>query len=381
MKSSRRQFAKGCLQIIGTSTALSMIGGCVPGAMHKGPKLLSARTDAAGRHYVGAYSTDGSALIDIQVSERAHGLACNPINQAQCIFFARRPGSQLHLLDIMARDHLRSVESSAGRHFYGHGCFSADGNWLYTTENDYENGLGVIGVRNASTLELVEEYSSYGIGPHEVHMMPDQNILVVANGGILTHPSEPRKPLNISTMQPSLAYIDLDNGQLLGSYRLPYSQLGIRHIDISSEGRVAIATQIEAEAELPYGVQNLPLLATHRGEDQLQLFPAESYSWNRLRDYCGSVAFGKVKAHKDLGAITSPRGGRLAIFDFSSQQLVADFSALDVCGVSYSEEMNGFLASTGTGSIYLVDVSSPKPAMHKLVTKPGLHWDNHLVVI
>ena len=36
------------------------------------------------------------------------------------------------------------------RHFFGHGVFSADGKLLYTTENDYQNARGMIGVRDAT---------------------------------------------------------------------------------------------------------------------------------------------------------------------------------------------------------------------------------------
>ena len=379
--SDRRRFVKGGIALAGAASVLPLLNGCEKLRSHSGPTILSGRSERSGNHFVGAYSLSGEPLFDLRIPDRAHGMAMNPVRPSEMIFFARRPGVHLHRLNIEDPLDVKTIDSEEGRHFYGHGCFSADGSWLYNSENDYENGRGLITVRDAISLQVVEEYSSYGIGPHELRLMPDQKTLVVANGGILTHPSAPREPLNIETMQPSLVYIDLKSGRLLGNYQLPYSQLGIRHIDVNADGRVALATQIEADAQLPNGEQSMPLLATHHGEDQLQLFSVESYSWNRLKDYCGSVAFAKGSDLKNIGAVTSPRAGRLAIFDFLNQNLVADFAVPDVCGVCFSEKLRGFVASTGSGAIYLVEASAGKPNIEKLATQVGVYWDNHLLVV
>ena len=88
----------------------------------------------------------------------------------------------------MATGQRQLISAATGRHFYGHGCLSADKSVLFTTENDYDAVKGVIGIRDAKDFQSVGEYSSYGIGPHDIHLMPDGKTLVVANGGIQTHP-------------------------------------------------------------------------------------------------------------------------------------------------------------------------------------------------
>jgi hypothetical protein len=47
--------------------------------------------------------------------------------------------------------------------FYGHGCYSDDGKYLYVTENDYEKGYGSIAVSETGSMELVGEIPSCGI--------------------------------------------------------------------------------------------------------------------------------------------------------------------------------------------------------------------------
>lgn len=376
----RRKFAKRCVLLAGAAVTLPVVSSCQRPVPYSGPKILSARTESSRGHYVGAYTPAGETLFELPIAERAHGMVSNPVRPSEIIFFARRPGLQLHSVDIEDLQHIKTIEAETGRHFYGHGSFSADGSWLYTTENDYENGSGVVVVRDAQSLQVVDEFSSQGIGPHELHLMPDQKTIVVANGGILTHPDQPQKKLNIPEMQPSLVYLSARTGELLDEFRLPYPQLGIRHIDVSTDGRVAMATQIESEAELPFDEHSLPLIAMHQGETELQLFQPDAYPWHRFDNYCGSVTIAADEQHSGIGAVTSPRGGRIAIFDFAGQQLVAEFLVADICGVGYSTELQGFIATSGTGSIFLVDMAGSTPSIQKLFGQFGVHWDNHLLV-
>src|SRR3546814_20954963 len=102
-----------------------------------------------------------------------------------------------------------------GRHFFGHGVFSPEGRLMLATENDYETGCGVLGIYDAGAggaYRRIGEFSTYGVGPHEVVLMPDGRTLCVANGGILTHPDYGKLQLNANDMQPSLAYIDMHSG-------------------------------------------------------------------------------------------------------------------------------------------------------------------------
>ena len=58
-------------------------------------------------------------------------------------------------------------------------------------------------------------------------------------GEFETHPDYGRAMLNIPTMDPSLAFVDLD-GHLIAQYRLPerHHQLSIRHMAIGADGAI-----------------------------------------------------------------------------------------------------------------------------------------------
>ena len=108
---------------------------------------------------------------------------------------------------------------------------------MYTTENAYtqipgSSQRGVIGIYDiADNFRRLGEISSYGIGPHQLGMLSDGKTLVVANGGILTHPLRCREKLNLDTMKPSLTYIDSSSGDLVDQFYPGHHQQSIRHLD------------------------------------------------------------------------------------------------------------------------------------------------------
>ena len=96
---------------------------------------------------------------------------------------------------------LSTLSSVPGRHFFGHGAFSPDGRLLYATENDFDNARAVVGVYDVgSGFARIGEFGTQGVGAHELLLSPDGELLVVANGGIETHPDYGRAELNLDTM-------------------------------------------------------------------------------------------------------------------------------------------------------------------------------------
>ncbi|MCY4151013.1 MAG: DUF1513 domain-containing protein [Aestuariivita sp.] len=54
-------------------------------------------------------------------------------------------GKYAVVIDCANGHELHKLNAAPGRYFYGHGVFSQDGSLLFTTENDYQTALGVIG--------------------------------------------------------------------------------------------------------------------------------------------------------------------------------------------------------------------------------------------
>ena len=203
-----------------------------------------------GAYGVAVLSEDRKIVFSADLPERGHDVTFDPVSR-QAVVFARRPGSFAVVFDHTKRKQPLTIASVEGRHFFGHGVFSPDGRLLYATENDYENAAGMIGVYDATdSFRRVGEFPTYGMDPHELLLMPDGRTLAIANGGIETHPDFGRAKLNLSTMKPSLVFVDRTSGGLIEEHLLPLAlhQLSIRHMDIDATGAVWFGCQYEGPA-------------------------------------------------------------------------------------------------------------------------------------
>ncbi|MEM8650748.1 MAG: DUF1513 domain-containing protein, partial [Pseudomonadota bacterium] len=200
-----------------------------------------------GSHGVVFLGEQGQVLYEFALPGRGHDVTICRKTQIGVVF-ARRPGNFTLIFDLKGFSPHQILTARDGRHFYGHGVFSVDGKLLYATENDFDSGTGVIGVYDATDrFKWVGEFPSYGIGPHEVLFDPLSNYLVVANGGIETHPDFGRAKLNIPTMEPSLAFIDPMTGELVEKHTLPANlhKLSTRHMAAGNNGRIIFGCQFE----------------------------------------------------------------------------------------------------------------------------------------
>ena len=132
------------------------------------PLFLSAHHNRDEVPHAGAFDGRGRLHFRLPIDLRAHASVAHPTRSDLAMFISRRPGNLLHEIDLSNGTVRQVVRAAHNRHFYGHGVYSPDGRYLFTTENDFENGSGVVGVRDAETLSWIREMPSHGIGPHEL---------------------------------------------------------------------------------------------------------------------------------------------------------------------------------------------------------------------
>lgn len=350
----------------GVLSPLLFSSGAAASSLDKGaPFFLTAATRAGGVHGGAILNADGALIAEFVLPERGHGAALKPGHE-EAVIFARRPGSFALVLDPVTGESRHLILVREDRHFYGHGCFSRDGGILFATENDFDGERGVIGLYDArDAYRRIGEFSSFGIGPHEISLMPDGQTLVVANGGILTHPDAPRMKLNLSDMASSVALIDARTGALRADYAPPKElyQLSLRHLDIREDGRIAAVAQWEgAKLEQP------PLVALIDRDSGLRLKSAPANVAARMRNYCGSVAF---STDGKSFAVSSPRGGLMTIWDSDGTYREA-FELEDGCGVAARN--HGFVFTSGRGVVTANDPSEAR-------THQDIAFDNHLLAL
>lgn len=332
-----------------------------------GPAFLAAARNPQGNYLLAGISESGAIRFTCPLPGRGHAAAAHP-TRPEAVAFARRPGRFADVIDCRDGRHIARLVPPQGVHFYGHGLFSADGSRLFTTENDYESGAGMIGVWLVSQgYRRIGSFGSGGIGPHDMLLRPSQGSaqLAVANGGIETHPDSGRAKLNLPEMRPNLSLLSLE-GEVLDVMELePELHLNsIRHLALSSQGTLGFAMQWQGDLG-----EALPLLGLYTPGSPPRLLGAEDPRTRNLQGYGGSVAFGP---DDQTLAVTSPRGGLVQVLETGSGHILREHALPDVCGLATTRD--GMIASTGLGLLAGLTAGETRPLQHH-----DLAWDNHLV--
>lgn len=303
--------------------------------------FASAFMSPDGSYGVATLTEAGEIVDRTPLPARAHGIAFSPATR-RAVAFARRPGTYAMILATDGSTEPIVISAAEGRHFFGHGCFSADGRLLYATENDFSANRGMVGVYDGTQgFARVGEFPTYGIGPHDMTLSADGRTLVIANGGIETHPDFGRTKLNLDHMEPSLALVDTAAGALIEKHVLPpeLKQLSTRHLDIGADARIWFACQYEGPRN------DLPPLVGHfaKGES-LSFVDLPERITTALANYVGAIS---VNRRQGLICVTSPKGHVAVTLDPKTGAVVSEERIPDAAGVAAAA--NGFAVSSYDG--------------------------------
>lgn len=329
--------------------------------------FASAFMGRDGRYGFALLTERGEFIWQTRLPDRGHDAVVSP-DRRTLVVFARRPGTFAMAIDLGLRTRPVVFSTPADRHFYGHGTFSDDGRLLYTTENDFDKARGVIGIYDATnSFSRIGELASFGVGPHEIVLMPDGKTLVVANGGIETHPDFGRAKLNLADMRPSLALVDSTSGHLIEIFELPNSlhQLSVRHMDVTANGKILFGCQDEGHQS---GERSLIGWADRDQGLSFYTVPAQTIAG--FRRYIGSVC---LSSDDSVFAVSSPKGNIYALFSTETGNLLDSRKLEGVCGLARSG--NDFFASSAYGHF------APDRAANQSPHHPNIAFDNHLTVI
>ncbi len=348
-------------------------GGC-NGATELREVWVSAQ-GSASREYGAAWVDTSGNAERVSVGFRGHDVVQHPLHLERVLLIARHPGRQMVEVDLLDRRVVRYVHCTDNHEHGGHACFSADGAALFSAESDYELGQGRIVVRDANDYRVLDEYPSHGIGPHELALMPDGQTLVVANGGLLTHPDSGGDVQNLATMDSSLSFINSQNGELLDEYRVQETKASIRHIDVSDTGEVSVALQMQREAANHDSLA--PLAAIYRPGSDLGVLEAPEALLLHCKDYMGST---RINAQTNIVGYTSPRGDIALFWDLRSGEFAGYHRFHDVCGIAVSLDGSAFILSNSTGQLRRLDAIT-LDQLPGAFEQDGFEWDNHMRAI
>jgi hypothetical protein len=282
---------------------------------------------------------------------------------------ARRPGDWLVRWrpgGAKQKPHWHWIDGD--RRFNGHAAASADGAMLWTTETDLETAEGRLGVRNPGSLEKVDEWTTHGMDPHELLLLPQRvgafpaGTLMVANGGIATLPETGRTKRDTARMDASLVALHPRTGERLGQWRLADPYLSVRHLAWDARHqRLGIALQ--AEHPTPEARWQAPVLAIWDGESLMT--PSEVPD---LRGYGGAVA-----ALPGGGFLVGcPRANVVAAFD-GRGRWSHNLDLAEACAVAAGPAQWWAGGSTGVLHADIRSRSTATLAGAKSIPR----WDNH----
>lgn len=364
-----------------SATAVASFSGALSGCARSndnGQELIASAAGARQERYGLAWLAGSAKAQTVATSLtgfRGHEVILHPQRKHNLLFIARRPGTEIWEVDTRSQSVVARLNCAPGHHLNGHACFSDDGEYLYTVESNIAKGEGRIVVRDGDTYQVVEVLPSYGVGPHQAKIIPGSHILVVANGGILTHPLSGRKKLNLSSMRSSLTYLDLRNGQLIDEFTVPESKASIRHLDVAPDGTVAFATQLQREA-----VEHTEVVALggyHKPGQALQLFMQPKQVIAQLDDYMGSVSINRASR---IVGFTSPRGNLAVFWHIDSGDFQHYHRFHDVCGIACSGDDQQFVLSNSAGQLRRLDAFTLQEHRDLRAEYPATAWDNHLLI-
>jgi hypothetical protein len=232
-------------------------------------RVLTAAWAQGDGHRVGQLRLTPQGLTELQslpLPSRPHGLALTP--DGHVLVAARRPGEWL-----LRWNPAPGTSSAAQWHWVqddrrlnGHVLQDPNRQTVLTTETDQASASGRIGLRHPTSLEKTGEWSTLGMDPHEMLVLPEAvghipaGSLIVANGGIELHSETGRSKRGLANMDPSLVALSMQTGEPLGQWRLPDPRLSVRHLAWNPVSRrVGIALQAEHDDEAPR--DSAPLLA------------------------------------------------------------------------------------------------------------------------
>jgi hypothetical protein len=345
------------------------------GAAWRGP-------NANDTHYAGVLAADWATRTlqiryAVALPTRPHGLLAEA--GGGLLVNGVRPGSWLLRCDGQGKvtQQVDVSRESARVRLSGHVAVGRDR--LYTTEIDYGNQQGRIGVRDRHSLRKLDEWSSGGTEPHQL-LVDEAGHLFVANGGV-RRTLEDRK-VDLPRMDSSLVRLDGGNGQLLRRWTLDDPRLSLRHLAWSRPGadeEPFLGVAMQAEHDDPARRAAAPILAVLDGDTlhtPTRANDGHGYAGDIAAAYQGGFALSSNKA--GVAQVWHPAAPEklTRIVELKEAYALADWTQPEG-GPDPANGGSGVLVATGLGLVRWHP--SAEPAF--LPWPQPMALDNHWVVL
>lgn len=291
------------------------------------------------------------------------------------IMIAEKAGQNCCELDLGSRSVARIITADAGRKFYGHGAYSADGSRLFLSEvSTADQGKGFITIRDHETLRVVGEVESFGLLPHDMHLIEDGKALLIANQG--KNPGSTPEYLG-----GSVTIVELASGKLRHKFPLEEKNVSAAHVAAFANGRIVVGANSyierhDDEARKVRELLNNPKTyqegVLRRGEYE-EYFAAPLYSGEingRLQNLSDPGLFAKMKYtlglavddRRGIAAATHVFGNTISFWRVQAGELIGShtFPEERPNGVALLPGGTHFAMTTSQDKLYFIDAETLK---------------------
>jgi hypothetical protein len=317
-----------------------------------------------------------SIISDFSVPFEVHLATFFP-DQKSILVCSRKPGASL-LKYSLSGALIAELKPANNQLFEGHGIFSIDEDFLYATASDYELHEGLLLKLNSQDLSLIKEYSSGGIGPHELVWQSDK-LIAIANTGVLTHPTSGRKILNLDSIQSNVILFNTLNETINHKWQVSLLGLSARHLDRMDNGDLVIGFQYKKQDKRPpciaFANKNKGLVFSDTNNETLH--------WG-MQGYTASI---KSIPKSDRALISNPRGHLLTQWQNNirstadeplTAQLIDQHSIEFNKGLKITQDGQQAWVTKGAGELLSLDLSSHQLNKTVVKVKQNIWWANHL---
>lgn len=255
-----------------------------------------------------------------------HDILIDPKNKMRLLTF-EEDGINAAEIDLNSHIVSKALSTSGDRVFNGHGTFNRSGDLIFCTESNTNNHQGSVTVRDASTLKVLDQFSSYGLKPHQCQLTNNEQTLVVSNTGIN----------NVKNSPATIAYIDVQNKKLQEVVTLSKKTLNTGHFSITKDDSLVVASAPVANHKTG-GVS-----IRHKQQPVVTMTQPEVII-NQLTGEALSIS---IDERHNIAAITHPNANLITFWSIDKAELVKAISVPNPRGISLSLSEKHYIVSYG----------------------------------
>lgn len=327
MPSNRRDFLKAIS--LGLITPPVLLSGCTHKRFYNPDQDIllgggSFKQNSKLRHVLAVVNLqqDETQLVDLDFLP--HGIIIDPNNKKRLLTF-EKDGTNLAEIDLNNHQLKNVIKTDNKKIFNGHGAFSSNGDTLFCSETYLDNRKGVISVRDASSLALIDEISGYGDNPHECRLADNGATLLVANAGS-------------NNSQASISYIDVQSKKLIKQVNPDNENINFKHIAISDDGSLIAASAPKNTFEKTQ-TSNVSIRS---GDTSILTMTQPEAIINQMTGEALSIAIdNKLK----IAAITHPEANMVTFWSIDKKELLKAMSVPNPRGIALSLDNKTFIIS------------------------------------